>query len=95
MSRNAGRKVLYSPGYVRGFANALAQARSDLAALNFRHACAQADLRRELDAARSDLAELRAAVLARQAAEQEVAALRRAREIARCAAVERDDRPLH
>jgi hypothetical protein len=61
------RRVLYSPDYVAAFRRALQQARADLAEMDFRHRCAQADLRRELEQCRAEFDELRAAVLARQA----------------------------
>jgi hypothetical protein len=88
----SGRKLLYSAERVHAM---FARMRSELAEQHFRHLCAQADLRRELDAARADLDALRDAILRRQAAEQEVATLRRAREIARCTAIERDGQLLH
>jgi hypothetical protein len=43
-----GRRVLYRPDYVRGFANALREARSDLHDMHFKHVC-------ELDEARAAL----------------------------------------
>jgi len=89
MQRN-GRRLLYSPQYVRGFANALREARSDLHDMHFKHLCELADLRRELDECRAALNELRAATLARQRAEAELAGLYREREIARALAAERD-----
>src|SRR5262249_28838566 len=91
-----GRRLLYSPGYAAGFREALRQAREDLDAMDFRHQCALADLRRELDETRSALNQLKAAVLARQHAEAELASLYREREIAQARAVERDPIiPLH
>jgi hypothetical protein len=85
-----GRRVLYSPSYIQGFRNALCQARADLHAMSFRHACELADLRKEFDQVRADYAELRSTVLARQDAEAELAALYRERAIARARAAERD-----
>src|SRR5262245_63341621 len=88
-----GRRVLLHPSYIRGFANALREARNDLHDMFFKHACEVADLRRELDALRAELAtlrELRAAVLARQHAEAELASLYRDRAIARARTAERD-----
>ena len=66
------------------------ECRGDLAALSFKHACALADLHRELDACRAELEELRAAVLARQNAETELRELYRERAIQRARAAERD-----
>jgi hypothetical protein len=88
MSRNG--RVLSHPDAVRRF---MAQARADLHTQHFAHLCELADLRREVDAMRAELAtlrELRATVLARQKAEAELAALYRERAIARARAAERD-----
>jgi hypothetical protein len=89
MSHN-GRRILYHPQYVRGFANALREARNDLHDMHFKHLCELADLRCELDECRAALNELRAATLARQHAEAELASLHRERAIARARAAERD-----
>jgi len=90
MLRNNGRRTLYSPQYVLGFANALAEARADLREMHVKHLGEMADLRRELDQARGDLAELRDVVLSRQRAEQELASFYRERAIARARAAQRD-----
>jgi hypothetical protein len=82
------RKVLYTEDRVRAL---FARMRSDLHSLQFKHLCAIADLKREVDAMRAELAqlrELRAAVLARRQAE--LASLYREREIALARATERD-----
>jgi hypothetical protein len=96
---NGRRVVLYHPKYVEGFRSALREARADLHDMHFRHLCELADLRREIDTLRAELAhlrELRAAVLARQKAEAELAELYRERAIARARAAERDPNiPLH
>jgi hypothetical protein len=70
------RRVLYPPQFVAGFRVALMQAREDLRDMNFRHVCELSDLRRQLDETRAVLGELRAAVRARQRAEDELADLR-------------------
>jgi hypothetical protein len=85
-----GRRILYSPQYVQGFRVALAEARSDLHDMHFRHLCEIADLRRELDETRAALDELRAATLAREKAEYELRELYHERAIARARAAERD-----
>jgi hypothetical protein len=69
-----GRRVLYRPDYVRGFANALREARSDLHDMHFKHVC-------ELDEARAALRDLQAAVQARWEAEARLAELYRERAI--------------
>jgi ribosomal protein L29 len=58
--------------------------------MHFRHLCEIADLRRELDEVRAAYAELRAAVLAPQHAQDELVALHRERSIARTQAAECD-----
>src|SRR5262245_20910130 len=73
----SGRRLLYSPDYVRGFANALREARDDLDDMHCRHVAAMADLHRELDQCRAEFNQLRAAVLARQHADAELAGLYR------------------
>jgi Skp family chaperone for outer membrane proteins len=94
--RRNGRRLLYSPRYVDGYRVALLEAREDLHGLHFKHQCELADLRRELDKCRADLEELRAAVRARQNAEQELASLHRERAIQRARAQARDPTiPLH
>jgi hypothetical protein len=85
MSRN-GRKLLYSANRVHAL---FARMRADLHDMHFEHLCELADLRRELDATRAALDDLRAAVLARQRAEAELACLYRERAIARARAAER------
>jgi len=82
-----GRRVLVHPDRVHQMFNRM---REDLHALSFRHACEVADLRRELDEVRGLYAQLRAAVLARQNAEQELHQLYREREIQRARVIERD-----
>ena len=62
----------------------------DLHDMHFKHLCELADLRRELNATRAALDELRAATLARQQAEAALAELYRERAIARARAAERD-----
>jgi hypothetical protein len=71
------RRLLYTGEYVAGFRKALNEARGELAAMSFRHACAVADLRKEVDEVRAAYNELRDAVLERQRAEAEVEMLRR------------------
>jgi len=89
MIRN-GRRVLYSPQYVRGFAVALREARADLHDMHFKHLCELADLHRELDKCRAELDALKDIVRRRVAAEAELAALRRERELMRALSAERD-----
>jgi len=84
------RRLLYTAQYVAGFRNALQQAPEELHDMHFKHLCELADLRRELEETRAALAELRAAVRARAAADQELAELHREREIQRAQKVERD-----
>ena len=87
---SARRRPLYTEERVRAFVNRM---RSDLAAQHFAHLCELADLRKEVDAMRAELAtlrELRAAVLARQQAEAELRELYRERSIQRARAAERD-----
>ena len=86
MSRN-GRKLLYSADRVHAL---FARMRADLHDMHFKHLCELADLRRELNATRAALDELRAATLARQQAEAALAELYRERAIARARAAERD-----
>jgi len=91
----SGRRLLYSPDYVRGFANALREARDDLDDMHCRHVAAMADLHRELDQCRAEFNQLRAAVLARQHADAELAGLYRARSIQQALAAARDEsKPL-
>jgi len=63
---------------------------ADISAMHFRHQCAQADLRRELDAVRGELEALKAAVRARQTAQAELDGLYRERELMRALSAERD-----
>ena len=89
MSRN-GRRLLYTEARVRAL---FARMRADMHAQHCRHLCELADLKREVDAMRAELAalrELRAAVLARQQAEAELVSLYRERSIQRARATERD-----
>jgi hypothetical protein len=86
MSRS-GRRLVYTEERVRALFSGM---RADLHTMNFRHQCELADLRRELNEVRTAYFELRAAVLARQKAEAELAGLYREREIARARAAERD-----
>jgi hypothetical protein len=58
--------------------------------MHCKHLAELAELRCQLEAVRADYAALRAAVLARQEAEQVLAALYRERELARARAVERN-----
>jgi Skp family chaperone for outer membrane proteins len=90
VSRNGGRKLLYSPQYIAGFARAYREARRDLDDMHHKHLTEMAALRRELDSARAEFEELRDAVLSRQRAEQELTGLYRERAIQRAQAVERD-----
>jgi hypothetical protein len=86
MPRN-NRRVLYSPAYIAGFRRALQEARADLADLDFRHRCALAILRHELDETHAAFDELRAAVRARQHAEMELEQLKQLDQLVR---LERD-----
>jgi hypothetical protein len=90
--------VLYTPQFVAGFAHALREARADLHDQHFKHLCELADLQRELEALRAEVAqlrELRAAVLARQHADAELAGLYRERSIQQALAATRDEsKPL-
>jgi len=89
MSRS-GRKVVYTEERVRAL---FSRMRSDLAAQHFAHLCELADVRKEVDAMRAELAtlrELRATVLARQKAQDELTGLYRERSIQRARAAERD-----
>ena len=79
------------------YRRALAEARSELAAMDARHRHRHDDLLRQLDEVRSELDETRAAfqelrtiVRARQRAESELAELYRELEIARARAAERE-----
>src|SRR5262249_51996374 len=71
------RRVLYTEERVRAL---FARTRAELDEMSERHAAEAARLRHELEECRADLAELRAAVLARQRSEQEVSELRRRRD---------------
>jgi len=88
MSRN--RKLLYTPGYVEGFRNALRQARAELAQQHFHHLCELADVRKELDELRAQFDTLRSISLARSKAETKIEELRRLQAIGRARAAERD-----
>jgi len=74
----SNRRLLYSENRVRQL---FARMRGDLHQQHLRHLCEMSDLRRELDEVRGLYAQLRAAVLARQNAEQELADLRRQRSL--------------
>ena len=83
------RRPIVRPG-ANAYRSWLDEAKADLAQMHFRHQCAQADLRRELDQVRGELEEFRAVIRARQRAEAELAELYREREIARAQVAERD-----
>ena len=90
------RPLLYSREYVRGFANALREARADLHELHAKHLYELGELQRELAEVRGAYNLLRAVTLRRQGAEAEVRELCRERDIVRARAAERDwARPLH
>jgi hypothetical protein len=72
----------------------LDECKADLARMHFEHQCRQADLRRELDAVRSELDALKDVVRRRHAVESELAELYRERSIARAQAAERDPTAL-
>jgi deoxyribodipyrimidine photolyase len=75
------------------FRDALAQARAEMHEQHFRFMCEVADLRRQLEEARAELAsvrELRLSILARQHAESELHALYRERAIQQAERAERD-----
>jgi hypothetical protein len=72
-----GRKVLYTEDRVRAL---FARMRDDLSAMSFRHACAVADLERELAQTRADFEALKLTVRARVRAEQELDRLRAIRD---------------
>jgi hypothetical protein len=76
MSRN-GRRLLYTEERVRAM---FAQMKGELSAQHFRHLCAQADLRKQLDEVRGQFEALRNAVLERERAEANVELLKRDRE---------------
>jgi len=82
-----GNRLLYHPDAVR---RTFARMRKDLDGLRFQHLRELSDLRRELDQARADYADLRAAVLARHRCEAELADLRRRRALVEAWAGERD-----
>ena len=84
---NSGRRVLYDEGTVRAL---FGKMREELREMGERHASQVAALRAELDQARAAFADLRSVVLARSKAEQELADLRRLRDIGRARAAERD-----
>jgi hypothetical protein len=90
MMGHNGRRVLYPPGYVIGFAHALRQARCDLAELHDRHLAEMDNLNRELDACRREFDELRAMVLARHRLDAELVGLYRERELQRATRAQRD-----
>jgi hypothetical protein len=76
-------RLLYTPDAVRAMFN---QMRGELAVLNFKHACEMADLRRELEAFKAELDELRKLrdiVVRRREAEATLADLKREREMSR------------
>ena len=81
------RKVLYHPDQVRALFNRM---RGDLHDLHFKHMCQMADLRRQFDACRAELDELKSAVRARVRAEAELHALHRERDIRNAMRAERD-----
>jgi hypothetical protein len=82
-----GNRVLYDETRVRAL---FASMREELRQMGERHAVEVAVLRRELDGVRAAFAELRSVTLARGKAEQELADLRRLRDIGRAQAAERD-----
>jgi hypothetical protein len=85
-----GRKLLYTAEHVRAAFNKM---RAEAHAAHFATLCELADLRREVDAMRTELErlrELRDVVAARHRAENELASLYRERAIARARAAERD-----
>jgi hypothetical protein len=87
------RRVLYSPQFVAGYADALRTARADLHDMSFRHACELADLRAEVAELRAVFRDVVTSL--RERADEEVTALRRQLMIA-LARLERDPaRPLH
>ena len=69
--------------HLDGYRRALNQARGELAQLSFEHACRAADLARQLDQVREELAALKDAIRRRVAAERELANLRALREAER------------
>jgi hypothetical protein len=75
---------------LRAFRKLYDQACADLAEMNRRHQSAIADLTHELEEVRAEFEELKAAVRRRVAAEQEVVALRRERELMLALRAERD-----
>jgi hypothetical protein len=86
----SGHRVLYHPDRVRAM---FAQMRGDLHAMHFKHLCELSDLRRELDAMRTELEqlrELRATVRARHRAEAELAELHRRRSLMQASMAARD-----
>src|SRR5262249_2794967 len=92
--RNCGRpmarKVLYSADRVRAM---FAKMRGDLHTQHFAHLCEMSDLRKELDAMRAELEQLRefrATVCARQQAEAELAELHRQRSLTQAWTAPRD-----
>jgi len=93
MSHN-GRRILYHPQYVRGFANALREARADLDDAHCRH-------RDELATLRAEVGELRDVVadvvhVMRESAERDVATLRHELELALVRLTRRNPAtPLH
>jgi hypothetical protein len=95
----ANRRVVVHPNhaaYIAGYKRALRDLRGELYAADFETKVELKRVQIELNEARAAFDELRAAVLARQPAEVELAELRRLREIGRARAAERDpDQPLH
>jgi len=88
MSRKG--RVLYHPEAVRRLVDSM---RADLHAQHFAHLCELADLKREVDAMRAELAqlrELRATVRARHQVEAELADLHRQRSLAQAWTAPRD-----
>jgi len=59
VSRNGGRKLLYSPQYIAGFARAYREARRDLDDMHAKQLREMAQLRRELDETRAEFDELK------------------------------------
>jgi hypothetical protein len=66
--------------HIDAYRAALNEARGDLAQLSFEHACRTADLVRQVDALRSELATLKDVVRRRIEAERELADLRALRD---------------
>jgi hypothetical protein len=88
-----GRRLLYSPQFVRGFAVALREAKADLHKMHFKHLCELADLKKEIGELREVM--LLVTSTLRQQAETDVATLRAQLERALMRLAHRDGKPLH